>query len=86
MDHEHYSCNELLSNLSSYIDGDLNDDLCGELQKHLAGCENCRVVYDTTTRTIYMYQNNPSDQALPAGVRERLYSKLNLDDLLKKQA
>lgn len=81
-DHTHASCGELLANLSSYIDGELSPELCSEIQHHLDGCVNCRVVYDTTTRTIYLYQHNPAEPQLPAGVKERLYSKLKLDDLL----
>lgn len=85
LDHDHHNCTDLLGNLSSYIDGDLSAEMCEEFQKHLDGCENCRVVVDTTTRTIYLYQHNPADETLPQGMRERLYSKLHLDDLLKRE-
>jgi anti-sigma factor (TIGR02949 family) len=85
MDHDHQNCSDLLGNLSSYIDGELSEEMCAEFQKHIAGCENCRVVFDTTTRTIYLYQHNPADETLPAAVRERLFSKLHLDDLIKHE-
>lgn len=83
-DHMHGDCTELLANLSGYIDGELDEQLCSQIKDHLAGCQNCRVVYDTTTRTIYMYQHNPAEPEMPNGVRERLFSKLNLDDLLQR--
>ena len=82
-EHQHTGeCADLLGNLSGLIDGDLSDEMCAQLRQHMAGCRNCRVVYDTTTRTIYMYQHNPAEATLPNGARERLYSKLHLDDLL----
>jgi len=78
-----FECQELLGNLSNYIDGELDEILCQELQDHIAGCENCRIVYDTTTRTIYLYKNSAKENNLPTGVRERLFDKLKLDDFLR---
>jgi anti-sigma factor RsiW len=51
-EHIHKNCEELLGSLSAYIDGDLPPELCQELERHLAGCDNCRVVLNTTKRTI----------------------------------
>ena len=79
-------CQDLLGNLSDFIDGELDDVVCQELQRHMAGCENCRVVFDTTTRTIYLYQSSANEIELPAGARERLFDTLNLDDLLKPKS
>jgi anti-sigma factor RsiW len=42
MDHE--SCRFLLSSLSDYVDGELGDELCAEIDRHLQSCENCRIV------------------------------------------
>jgi len=87
MSHKHNStCKDLLGNLSDYIDGELSEDLCQELQRHMAGCENCRVVYDTLTKTVYLYQVEAQEMEIPTEVRERLFSKLHLDDLLKPKA
>ncbi len=84
MNHEHnLSCQDLLGNLSNFIDGELTDDLCQELQRHMSGCENCRVVFDTMTRTIYLYHAGAQQTGLPEGVRGRLFETLHLDDLLK---
>ena len=84
MSHEHTStCQQLLGNLSDYIDGDLSDELCQELQRHMADCENCRVVYDTLTKTVYLCQASAQETKVPADVRGRLFETLHLDDLLK---
>jgi anti-sigma factor (TIGR02949 family) len=84
MSHKHTAtCKDLLVNFSDYIDGELSDELCQELQRHMAGCENCRVVFDTMTKTLYLYQANAQEMEVPADVRGRLFETLHLDDLLK---
>jgi anti-sigma factor (TIGR02949 family) len=81
-EHTHKNCEELLGSLSSYIDGDLNPELCLELEKHLAGCEDCRVVLNTTKRTIDLVHTPAEKADLPEDVRERLFKRLNLDHYL----
>jgi anti-sigma factor (TIGR02949 family) len=81
-DHMHAKCEELLGSLSAYIDGDLAPALCQELEKHLEGCENCRVVLNTTKRTIELVHSPVEKSELPEDVRERLFKRLNLDDYL----
>jgi anti-sigma factor (TIGR02949 family) len=87
MSHEHtLGCKDLLGNLSDYIDGELTEDVCQQIQRHMAGCDNCRVVFDTLTRTIYLYQSSAHETAVPADVRGRLFQTLHLDDLLNRPA
>jgi anti-sigma factor (TIGR02949 family) len=81
-DHLHSNCEHLLGSLSEYIDGALSPELCQELERHLAGCENCRVVLNTTKRTIDLVQAPVEQPELPVDVRERLFKRLNLDDYL----
>lgn len=80
-DHLHKNCKALLGSLSEYIDGELPAELCEEIEKHLEGCENCRVVLNTTRRTIDLV-HAPAGENVPADVRERLFKRLNLDDYL----
>ncbi len=40
-------CNQLLADLSAYLDGEMSAELCTEIEHHLTGCEDCRVVVDT---------------------------------------
>ena len=82
-DPTHMNCEALLGSLSEYIDGELSPDLCRELEKHLAGCENCRVVLNTTRRTIDLVQSPTESVAVPEDVRERLFKRLNLDDYIR---
>jgi anti-sigma factor RsiW len=83
MTHDHH-CEQMLGTLSDYIDGDLQAELCAELERHLEGCENCRVVVNTLRRTIELYKDTGEESAqLPGHVRERLFFRLNLEEYLK---
>jgi anti-sigma factor (TIGR02949 family) len=85
MMHTHGSqCRELLSSISGYVDGSLQEDLCRELERHMSECENCRVVVDTMQKTILLYRTTSTKTDVPAGVRERLFKRLELEEFIKK--
>jgi anti-sigma factor RsiW len=83
MDHE--SCRHLLGSLSEYVDGDLGDELCAEINRHLQGCENCRIVVDSLRKTVYLYHETVPSPSVPEDVRQRLYHSLDLDEFLEKK-
>ena len=72
-------CQELLSQLNDYVDGELAAELCHDLELHLADCPDCRVVFDTLAKTITLYHTLDETRAeLPPGVESRLLSRLSL--------
>lgn len=81
-EHSHKNCKTMLGSLSEYIDGELPPELCHEIEQHLAGCDNCRIVLNTTKRTIDLVQMPAEQEEVPDDVRERLFKRLNLDDYL----
>lgn len=68
-------CETLLAYLSDYIDKNLNEELTAEAQAHLATCQNCRVVLDTTQQTIFLFRQQ-GQRTIPASRRQRLFSQL----------
>lgn len=68
-------CQALLEQLPDYLDGELAAALCAEIDQHLAGCDDCRVLVDTTRKTITLYHRH-TPQPLPVGVEERLWQAL----------
>jgi hypothetical protein len=64
------------------VDGAAQEELCRELERHLADCENCRIVVDTLKKTVYLYHAS-AEADLPVAVRERLFKRLNLDEFIK---
>jgi anti-sigma factor RsiW len=78
------NCRHLLASLSDYVDGDLGDELCQEIERHLDGCDNCRIVIDTLRKTIYLYHVSATPPSVPDDVRKRLYHRLELEAFLRK--
>jgi predicted anti-sigma-YlaC factor YlaD len=64
-------CEELLSALNDFVDGETQAALCQALQEHLAGCNSCRIVVDNIRQTIRLYRAGQQVE-LPAGLHERL--------------
>jgi anti-sigma factor RsiW len=68
-------CGNVIKQLNSYLDGELDEALRWELLAHLEQCKDCRVVVDTTRKTIELYCNS-EPLPLPADVRQRLNQAL----------
>ena len=77
-------CRHLLGSLSEFVDDTLEEELCAKIERHLADCDNCRVVVDSLNKTIYLYQTTANQVSVPDGVRQRLFRRLDLDRYLKK--
>jgi len=75
-------CRHLLGALSEYIDGTLEEQLCTQLERHLADCPDCRIVVDTLNMTVSLYKQSADLTSVPEEVRQRLFRCLNLEDLL----
>jgi len=70
-----FSCEDVRSALSNYIDDDVPPDLRRELERHLAECRTCQVLYDTTRRTLHIVTNAGSFE-VPEAVSERLVTRI----------
>ena len=69
------TCKEVIRDLSEYLDGELEPALVEALNRHMEHCEDCRLVVDTTRKTIEIYCDT-APMPLPGGVRERLEQTL----------
>lgn len=78
-------CREIKDKLSAYLDGELESALCAEIEQHLSGCDNCRVVVDTLNKTILLYRNY-GQVSVPTETHERLTRVLHLETLKKPSA
>ena len=67
----------MLGSLSDYIDGELEAELCAEIEQHVAACVNCRIVVDTLKRTVTLYHDH-GHEPMPEDVRQRLLAALDL--------
>jgi hypothetical protein len=68
-------CEELLKALGDYVDGDVDPGICQEFEKHLAGCDPCKVVVDNIRKTVSLYKGG-EPYPLPEGFQQRLREHL----------
>ena len=81
MKHEHnMHCREIFQNMSEYIDGELDGQLCAEIEAHIETCRDCKIVIDTLKKTIQLVQISGRETELPKDVRMRLFARLHLVD------
>ena len=69
------NCRTIVKELSNYLDEALDSTLRASIEKHLENCEDCRVVVDTTKKTIQIYCNS-EPAPLPEDTRLRLREAL----------
>ena len=68
-------CKDVLENLSDYVDGEGSAELREALEEHIAHCRRCRVIVDTTRRTLKIVLDvDPFE--VPLAVSARLYTRL----------
>ena len=77
---EHLSCKQLLGNLSDYVDGELALEFCAEIERHLAECENCRVVVNTLRKTVEIVHLTSEEIMIPEAVHHRLFACLQIPE------
>lgn len=70
-----FSCDDVRSALSNYIDDDVSPDLRREIERHLAECRTCQVLYDTTRKTLLIVTNAGSFE-VPEAVSEQLVERI----------
>jgi len=69
------NCRTLLTELCDFLDGGLDSETVQEIKLHLDRCEDCRILVDTTRKTIEIFCN-AEPVPLPQGVRDRLHKAL----------
>lgn len=72
-------CKQVVRELSEYLDGALEAGVLAEVQRHLEHCEDCRLVVDTTRKTIQLYcdsQPAPLDEDVRTRLHRALEAKL----------
>ena len=68
-------CDEVLDQLSEYIDEETRAELCDAIREHLARCQDCQIKVDTVKKTIVLYQKNATIE-VPIRVSAKLSAAL----------
>ena len=71
-------CKEMFAELSNYLDDELDDSLCEELEKHMDGCEPCKAFLSSLEKAIQqcrMTTNESPDPRVAARLRRELMAE-----------
>ena len=84
-------CKVLFAELSSYLDDELDDSLCEELEKHLDGCEPCKAFLTSLEKSIEQCRTAPNESPDPrvaATLRQQLLAEYQgvMANVAKRQA
>jgi len=70
-----YSCEEVVATLAGYLDDQVAADIRTALEAHLAVCRACRVIYDSTRKTLRILTESRSFD-LPEEISTRVMRNL----------
>jgi anti-sigma factor RsiW len=79
-DLERMKCQELFARLSEFVDGELPEGICSEIEAHLSGCEPCEAFLRTLRKTVEICQQLPPDplsDETKRELREILWTELD---------
>lgn len=68
-------CEDVLRELSNYIDAEVAEDLRRQIEEHLRDCHNCTVLVNTTRKTVSLLSSCRILE-LPSDVSQRLMELL----------
>jgi RNA polymerase sigma-70 factor (ECF subfamily) len=66
------TCEQVAQYLSDYIDKEIDAPLKKQAEEHIATCNHCHVLLDTTQKTLSLYHTS-QPRVIPITERERLY-------------
>lgn len=70
-----YSCEDVVNELSAFVDNDVTTELRREIERHLAQCRTCQVLLDSTRKTLQLVTESQSFD-IPDDVSERLVARI----------
>jgi anti-sigma factor RsiW len=77
------NCRHVWDRISDYIDGTLDSAVRADIERHLAGCEICSAVLDSTRNVIVLMADDRIFE-LPLDYSKRLHARL--DAVLAEEA
>jgi RNA polymerase sigma-70 factor, ECF subfamily len=84
-------CKEMFAELSNYLDDQLDDSLCEELEKHMEGCEPCKAFLSSLEKSIRQCRTAPTeppDPRIAAKLRRELIAEYQglMADIVRSDA
>ncbi len=63
------SCADFMTELGNYLEGDAAEEIRKQLEAHLAHCQTCRIVLDSTRKTVRIVTDSGSFDLPPGASR-----------------
>ena len=68
-------CKRFYKRISEYLDDELDDQICNEIEAHLKDCPECRECLDSLKKTIQLCKK-AGKETIPSDIHEHLRSSL----------
>lgn len=68
-------CRKYFNRISEYLDGELEDEICREIDAHLRECPECRRCIESLKKTVELCREGAREE-IPQDAKERLNSAL----------
>lgn len=65
------ACPDVLTMFSKHLEGDIDSNLCAELQRHLDGCPRCKGACDSLKQTLALCKAAPLP-SVPSGIQDSI--------------
>ncbi|HTY08409.1 MAG TPA: zf-HC2 domain-containing protein [Candidatus Edwardsbacteria bacterium] len=78
-------CRRMVSAFSDYLDKDLQQQVCRQVERHLKDCPDCKLYLDTLNKTITLYRGL-GDVPVPKDVESRLFATIRLESFQRRTA
>ena len=78
-------CEKYFMQISKYIDNDLSENLCKEVEDHLTKCENCNALYESIIKTIGLYRVMDEEIFVSDHSKQKIADCINCNDQIKNK-
>lgn len=70
------NCRKYLENLCAYVDGEAQDSVCEEIERHLKDCPDCVIMVDTLRKTVKLCREG-QEEPLPGDLKARMQAVID---------
>ncbi len=70
------TCKNFLSELTDYLDEEVDAELKAKLEEHMQSCPDCWVLCDTTRKTVQIFRGQDKACSVPPEVQARLMAAM----------
>jgi len=77
------TCDEFFSEFGDYLENQVSEEVLNELEMHLAKCHTCRVLYDSSCKTVKLVTESSSfelPQSTSNAIVDRIMARLRANE------